>query len=124
MGIVRADVHLADITRAIADVNAATAFLAAHKELAAAPATPPTVQPVFEVPADERGQFAAREGVLNNLKTAFAALTRAPGGDLGGLRAKIFSDIATAATDVAADVHILTLERRKAAPTTAAVPAK
>ncbi len=44
------------------------------------------------------------EGALHNLQTAFDALARAGGGDLGGFCARMNTDIATAASDLLAAI--------------------
>jgi hypothetical protein len=103
------------VTLAINAVAAAMSFIAANPNLAAAPATVAPARPNFTPAAADRGQFPAREGVLNNLAAAFDALTRTPGGDLGGFRARIYSAIAVAAADVNSDIHSLAEERRKQA---------
>jgi len=106
--------HLVEVTLATEDVNAAIALLDANPAKARLPPTPPTVTPDFTVPATYRGHFPGRETVLENLVAAFDALKRAPGGDLGGLRTKIYGEIAAAALDVIRDIDVEARRRESA----------
>jgi hypothetical protein len=90
---------LAAINVAVEDVTAAINYMNANPNVAripAASAQPPlrdvtrqAVRPVFQV-------------TINNLHQANEALHGSPGGDLGGLRAKIQQDIAAAIETVMA----------------------
>ena len=95
---------IVDINVAINDINAAIAFAASHPTAASptAPATRPNFTPPPR-PAPERN--VSLEMALNDLKNAFDAFAQVFGGDLGGLRAKTYSDIAAAANDVMAGMN-------------------
>ena len=95
---------IADINVAINDVNAAITFAASHPTAASptAPATRPNFTPPPR-PAPLRN--VNLEMALNDLKSAFDAFGNVFGGDLGGIRAKTYSDIAVAANDVMAGMN-------------------
>jgi hypothetical protein len=96
---------IASISTAIDDVAAATKYVEQHPEVAkldaqAAPAPDFTAPPR---PAPNRNVML--EQSLTRLRNAFDAIGRAPGGDLGGLRGKINTDISKAAADVIAAIN-------------------
>lgn len=106
---------IADINVANGDLNGAMTFLNRHPEAAGPPSfngvpvptspTPSAARPNFTPPARPAPQRNVMlEGALHNLQTAFDALARAGGGDLGGFRARMNTDIATAASDLLAAI--------------------
>jgi hypothetical protein len=94
----------AAIQRAIDHTTAAIAFFEKHPEIATAPPLPPPSTPDFLLPEGLRGAFPGREVTLNALRGDFETLNKMGGGDLGGSRAKIHAEIATAAREVIADI--------------------
>jgi len=95
---------LAAVLLAVDDVTAAIAFMQQHPEAASAPLVPPKITPEFALPEALRGSFPGRQVTLNALKEDFELLNKTYGGDLGGLRAKIHGEIATAAKETIADI--------------------
>lgn len=107
---------------ALGDVEAAINFAGSHPGGAPSP-VPQTERPNFVAPprpAPDRNVML--EAALTNLEAAFDALGRAPGGDLGGFRAKTNSDIATAAQDLMAGISAANASYRP--PPTQTQPAK
>jgi hypothetical protein len=84
---------IAGIDQALDDTKQAAAFV--HDDSAA---TAPTASPNFDAPPPPapRINFMLYSS-LNNLKLAYDALNRVPGGDFGGYRTRINDDIAAAA---------------------------
>ena len=86
------------------------------------------VSPDFTPPARPAPNRNARlEIALNNLGTAFETFARVPGGDLDGLRPKVNSGIASAASTIIVGINAANedfLQRRRAStsPPPAAVP--
>jgi len=72
---------------------------------APAPPSATSFQPDFSFPENERGRHPNMESALNNLSLALDALHRVPGGDLGGFRTAITSDIAAAAKNVVGGIN-------------------
>jgi hypothetical protein len=96
---------IADINLAIGDVSAAILFANDHPDAVVSPG-PPLIRPDFTPPARPApNRNVMLEAALDNLKTAFDTLARAPGGDLGGFRAHANNDIAAAANDVIAGIN-------------------
>ena len=94
---------IADTTLAIEDVTRAMEIVQQRPELAALSSSHTAV--IQFTPPSPAGA-PALSVALNNLNTALERLSSAPGGDLGGLRAKLVSGMATAAHSViAAMVH-------------------
>jgi hypothetical protein len=102
---------VADINVATNDLNGAITFLTRHPDAAGPPSFNGVPIPTSPIPSADRPNFTppARpapqrnvmlEGALNNLQTAFDALARSGGGDLGGFRARMNTDIANAASDL------------------------
>ena len=89
---------------AVTDVDRAIGFLNGHAAVAAAPA-PLVAKPDFTPPpkpAPNRNMML--EIALHQLEMAFDALASAPGGDLGGFRAKANADIGAAAQELIAGI--------------------
>ena len=106
---------IADIGLAIDEITAGIAFYADHPD-AGAPSIP-VASPDFTPPARPApNRNAGLEIALNNLKMAFDTLARAPGGDLGGFRAKINNAIAAAANDIVTGINAANAEFRTRAP--------
>jgi hypothetical protein len=59
---------------------------------------------------------------LNNLKAAFEALARSPGGDLNGFRARINNNIGAAASTLIAGINVANAEFLKRRPSAAPSP--
>jgi probable HAF family extracellular repeat protein len=93
---------IADINAALTDLNAANAYNMEHPSTAStAPPIPSTIVPNFtppERPAPNRN--VGLEVALSNLKLAFERLNAAPGGEIGGFRAKVYAGIAKSANDL------------------------
>jgi hypothetical protein len=100
-----------DLTLAIADISAGLSFIDRHPEAATAP---PPDRPDFTFPeppgllegrAQEppgTGRGARSRIALNNVATAFDAIARAPGGDLGGARTAVNDRIVLVARELIA----------------------
>lgn len=106
---------IADINVANSDLNGAMTFLNRYPEAAGPPSfngvpgpTSPiqsAARPNFTPPARPAPQRNVMlEGALHNLQTAFDSLARSGGGNLGGFRARMNTDIATAASDLIAAI--------------------
>ena len=93
----------AAVTQAIEDVAAVLIFIKEHPT-GGAPA-PPAIMPDFSPAQADRGRYPGKETTLNNLKSALDVLAAIPGGDLGGLRAKIQNEIIAAANETLADIR-------------------
>ena len=88
---------IGDIALAIDDASAAIALFTSNPAAPSAPG-PAMASPSFTPPPRPApNRNVGLEISLTNLKTAFETFARAPGGDLGGLRAKVNQDIAVAA---------------------------
>jgi hypothetical protein len=90
-----------DINRAITDLDAANAYNNAH------PGTETVIraeiQPSFTPPPRPApNRNIGLESALGQLKESFDLLNAAPGGDLGGNRAKVYADIAAGAGNLIA----------------------
>src|SRR5215471_17569219 len=88
---------ISDIDTALDDANTAIAFSKSHPD-SSPPSGPPAERPNFTAtppPAPLRN--AMLYSALTSLRFAYDALSRTSGGDIGGFRAKINADIATAA---------------------------
>jgi len=95
---------IANINKAISDLDAANAFHMAHREITTVVRA--EIQPSFNPPPRPApNRNIGLEGTLSRLKEAFDLLNEAQGGDLGGYRAKVFADIATAAGNVIAAIN-------------------
>ncbi len=95
---------ISDIDTALDDANAAIAFSKSHPDSSPAP-IPPAARPNFTAtppPAPLRN--AMLYSALTSLRFAYDALSRTPGGDLGGFRTKINADIATAAAGLVSGI--------------------
>jgi hypothetical protein len=94
-----------DIILAIDDVNAGITYLDRHAGAVKAPA-PTVVRPDFtfpQPPAPLRNMMLSR--ALQNLGTAFDAIARSPGGDLGGSRRSANHRIAMVAKELIAGIN-------------------
>jgi hypothetical protein len=94
-----------DIILAIDDVGAGIAYLDGHPDAVKAPA-PPAVRPEFtfpEPPAPLRNLMLERS--LHDLATAFDAIARSTGGDLGGARTAAYARIALVARELIAGIN-------------------
>jgi hypothetical protein len=89
----RAAKMLAAINLAIEDVTSAITYMNANPAAAKIPAAP-APQPLRDL--TRQAVRPAFQIAVNNLHQANEALQESPGGDLGGLRAKIQQDIAAA----------------------------
>jgi hypothetical protein len=90
---------------AIESVSAAITFMNDHPETTTAPIPAATLPDFTPPPRPAPERNVGLEIALNNLKTAFDTLARAPGGDLGGFRAKANNGIAAAANDIIAGIN-------------------
>jgi prepilin-type processing-associated H-X9-DG protein len=95
---------IADIRAADGDLDGATAFVIREPggEVPPSPSSRPSFIPPPR-PAPLRNVML--EDALNDLKTAFDTLARSDGGDLGGYRARVNADIATASSDLIAAMN-------------------
>jgi hypothetical protein len=94
-----------DLTLAITDVNNGLSFVDRRPEAAMTP-PPPVARPDFtfpEPPGPLRNIMLDR--ALHNLATAFDAIARAPGGDLGGARTAATGRIALVAKELIAGLN-------------------
>ncbi len=97
---------ISDISLAIGDITAGIIFNNAHPGDAGSSPIPSAVQPDFNPPARPApNRNAGLEVALKNLKIAFDTLAQAPGGDLGGFRARTNADIAAAANDIITGIN-------------------
>jgi hypothetical protein len=92
---------ITDVNQAITDLNAANAYNIAH------PGTTTVIraeiQPSFNPPPRPApNRNIGLEVALSKLKESFDLLNAAPGGDLGGNRAKVYADIAAGAGNLIA----------------------
>jgi hypothetical protein len=87
------------VATALGEVESAIVFAAQNPLQAAEPPAPSTSRPDFAVPAgmEVRGPS---ERALSALRLAFDLLAAAPGGDLGGTRARINVEIGTASNAI------------------------
>jgi hypothetical protein len=99
-----AEKGLAAIALAIDDVNAAIMFMKSNADVAQLPA-PANAKVEFAVPPEDDGRNPSMEISLNNLRIAFESLGRTRGGEMGGFRAKISSDIIAAANNIIVANH-------------------
>jgi hypothetical protein len=95
---------ITDVNQAITDLNAANAYNIAH------PGTTTVIraeiQPSFNPPPRPApNRNIGLEVALSKLKESFDLLNAAPGGDLGGYRAKVYADIAAGASDMIAAMN-------------------
>jgi len=93
----------AAVTQAIVDVAAVLVYIKEHPSTA--PAPPNVVKPDFAPAVVDRGRFPGKETTLNNLNSAFDQLAAVPGGDFGGLRARIIREIVLAAEETLMDIR-------------------
>ena len=97
---------IADINVANGDLNGAITFLNRNPDVPTRPVEP-APRPDFTAPARPAPQRNAMlEQALHSLQVAFDALAQSAGGDLGGFRARMNTDIATAASDLIAAIEM------------------
>jgi hypothetical protein len=96
---------ISDIDTALDDANAAIAFTRSHPDSSPAPPAPATRPNFTATPPPAPLRNAMLYSALNSLRFAFDALSRTPGGDIGGFRTKLNADIATAAAGLVQGIN-------------------
>jgi len=96
---------ISDIDTALDDANAAIAFTKSHPDSSLAPPTPAARPNFTATPPPAPLRNAMLYSALNSLRFAYDALSRTPGGDIGGFRTKLNADIATAAAGLVQGIN-------------------
>lgn len=126
----RVQKSIEDIDAALADLGEANQYNIAHPDTArTAPAIPAGYQLNFTPPARPApNRNINLEAALSNLKESFDLLNAAPGGEIGGYRAKVYAGIARGAGDIIAAIKSanegFTAERAKPGATKKDTPAE
>jgi beta-lactamase regulating signal transducer with metallopeptidase domain len=117
-GSVHAQRAAVAIQAAVEAINGTIAYIHEHPSSAIGePASADRSLPMVAAPAGGGLGYPRQEALLRGLGAAYASIASLPGGDFGGLRARIQNEISTAVTETIADINAaaqLDREREKA----------
>jgi hypothetical protein len=106
-GSVHAQRAAVSIQSALDGIHGAIAFIRGHphEAMGEPPAAVATIESAGSAPSTGGSRYAGREAAILGLGEAYASIASLPGGDYGGLRSRIQSEIRAAYSETLADLH-------------------